>query len=87
MAIASQSTVSNSKIPFFPEKFSRNRLLQIFWMLRLKKPAWSDDTIRTRIQKGSSYMKYIDSKFRQSFIPDKAIVLNESVVTFKSRIT
>lgn len=39
MAIASQSTVSNSKIPFFPEKFGRNRLLQIFWMLRLKKPA------------------------------------------------
>jgi hypothetical protein len=49
--IASSFIVTNSKISFFLEKFSRNRFPQIFWMLLLKKPARSDGTIRTRIQK------------------------------------
>jgi hypothetical protein len=85
--IASSFIVTNSKICFFLEKFSRNRFPQIFWMLLLKKLARSDGTIRTRIQKASDYVEYVDSKFRQSFVPDKAIVFNESVVTFKGRIS
>lgn len=81
------STVSNSRIPSFSEVFSRDRFFQIFWTLHLKKPTRSDSTIRTRIQKASNYLVYIDSKFRYYFIPDKAICVDESVVKFKGRIS
>ena len=94
MTIASQSTVSNSKIPFFLEKFNRNRFLQILWMLRLKKLAQSDGTIRTRIQKASNYVEYIDSKFRQSVaahesedISNHVVVLPRSIKTVRLQVT
>ncbi|KAF7381575.1 hypothetical protein HZH66_013969 [Vespula vulgaris] len=57
----------------------KDRFFQIFWTLHLKKPTRSDSTIRTRIQKASNYLVYIDSKFRYYFIPDKAICVDESV--------
>ncbi|KAL2730668.1 piggyBac transposable element-derived protein 4-like [Vespula squamosa] len=39
------------------------RFLQILWMIHLKKPARSDSTIRTHIQKASHYLEYIDSNY------------------------
>ncbi|XP_047361946.1 piggyBac transposable element-derived protein 4-like [Vespa velutina] len=80
------STASNSRIPFFPETFTRARFMQIFWMLHLKKPTQRNATIRTRIQKVSNYLEYIDDKFRQYFIPYKAVVVDESIVKCKGRI-
>lgn len=55
-------------------------------MLHLKKPAQRNAPIRTRIQKVCNYLEYIDGKFRQYFIPYEAVVVDESVVKFKSRI-
>lgn len=59
----------------------------IKWMLHLKKPVLSDVTIRTRVQKASNYLEYIDSKFRQYFTPDEAISVDEPVVKFKGKIS
>lgn len=39
------------------------------------------------IQTATNYLKYINSKFRQYFIPEKAISVDESVVKFKGRIS
>ena len=80
------STASHSRIPFFPETFTRARFMQIFWMLHLTKPTQRNATIRTRIQKVSNYLEYIDGKFRQYFIPYKAVAVDESIVKFKGRI-
>lgn len=66
------STASNSRVPFFPETFTRARFMQIFWMLHLAKPTRMNATLRTRIQKVSNYLEYIDTKFRQYFIPYEA---------------
>ncbi|CAK9810844.1 PiggyBac transposable element-derived protein 4 [Anthophora plagiata] len=77
------STASNSRIPFFPETFTRARL---FWMLHLTKPTQRNATLRTRIQKVSNYLEYIDAKFRQYFIPYEAVAVDESVVKFKGKI-
>lgn len=60
--------------------------MQIFRMLHLNKPAQGNATIRTRIPKVSNYLEYLDSKFRQYFIPYKAVAVDESVVKFKGRI-
>ncbi|XP_017792479.1 PREDICTED: piggyBac transposable element-derived protein 4-like, partial [Habropoda laboriosa] len=80
------STASNSRIPFFPETFTKARFMQIFWMLHLKKPTPRNASIRTRIQKVSNYLEHIDGKFRQYFIPYKAVAVDESIVKFKGRI-
>uniref|UniRef100_A0A1B0BVD3 PiggyBac transposable element-derived protein domain-containing protein n=1 Tax=Glossina palpalis gambiensis TaxID=67801 RepID=A0A1B0BVD3_9MUSC len=81
------STDSTSNIPFFSETFSRDRFLQIFWMLLLKKDTRNDNTIKTRIQKASNYLEYIDSKCSEYFIPYKAISFDKSVLKFKVRIS
>ncbi|XP_014614920.1 PREDICTED: piggyBac transposable element-derived protein 4-like [Polistes canadensis] len=81
------STASNSKIPFFPETLTRGRFMEIFWMFHLKKPTQRNATVRTRIQKVSNYLEYIDDKFRQYFIPYQAVAVDESIVKFKGRIS
>lgn len=61
---------NNSKIPFFSQIFSRDRFFQIFWMLHLKKNL-DDNTLRTRIQKASNFLEYINDNFSKCFIPKK----------------
>ncbi|OTF76387.1 hypothetical protein BLA29_002549 [Euroglyphus maynei] len=81
------ATAENSKIPFFSETFTRSRFMQIFWMLHLSKPTGKNVPMRTRIQKVSNFLEYIDDKFRQYFIPYNSIAVDESVVKFKGRIS
>lgn len=76
---------NNSKIPFFSQIFSRDRFFQIFWMLHLKKNL-DDNTLRTRIQKASNFLEYINDNFSKCFIPKKNICVDESVVKFKGKI-
>lgn len=75
------------RIPFFCDIFSRERFLQIFWMLHLSKNISGDNRLATKIKKISSYMEYLNKKFQESFIPDKEICVDESVVKFKGRIS
>lgn len=81
------STAATCRTPFFPETLTRDRFNQIFWTLRLKEPTLENATIGTRIQKVSSYLEYIDEKFREHFIPYKEIAVDESIVKFKGRLS
>lgn len=75
----------NSRIPFFSEIFRRERFQQIFWMLHLHVNVSNDKSIKTRTQKISNYLDYIDNKFKEYFVPEKEITIDESIVKFKGR--
>lgn len=72
-------------IPLFSTIFNRERFLQVFWMLHLNENLPQNNSLRTRTQKANSYIGYLDSKFRENFVPDKKICVDESVVKFKGR--
>lgn len=67
---------STSRIPFYPNVFTRDRFTQIFWMLHLK----------TGIQRVSSFLDYINSKYLEYFVPGENLCVNESVVKLKGKI-
>jgi len=75
------------RVPFFGEVFTRKRFLQIFWMLHLETVSTSYHSLRTRTQKVSNFLKYIDARFRQHFIPGQNLSVDESVVGFKGKIS
>ena len=75
------------RVPFFGEVFTRKRFLQIFWMLHLETVSTSDHSLRTRTQKVSNFLKYIDARFREHFIPGQNLSVDESVVGFKGKIS
>ena len=82
------STKFTSKIPFFSDVFTRDRFLQIFWMLHLHKnaPKGRNTCLRTRIQKANNFLQYINSKFSEHFIPYQSICVDESIIKFKGKI-
>lgn len=81
------SVKDNSRIPFFSKIFTRKRFNQIFWMLHLKTPNPAKNDIRTRIQRASNFLEYINSRFSDYFIPGENICVDESVVKFKGKIS
>jgi hypothetical protein len=74
------------RVPFFGEVFTGKSFLQIFWMLHLETVFTSDDSLRTRTQKVSNFLKYIGARFREHFIPGQNLSVDESVVDFKGKI-
>lgn len=76
------STNPNSLIPFYPNTFTRDRFMQIFWMLHAK---IQPDTIRPEVISG--FLDYINGKFIDYFIPSEQICVDESIVKFKGRIS
>ena len=81
------SVKENSRIPFFSKIFKRKRFMQIFWMLHLKTPDPAKNDIRTRIQRASNFLEYINSRFSDYFISGENICVDESVVKFKGKIS
>ncbi|KAI4481598.1 hypothetical protein M0802_013908 [Mischocyttarus mexicanus] len=81
------SVMENSRIPFFSKIFTRKRFMQIFWMLHLKSPDPAKNDIRTRIQRASNFLEYINSRFSDYFIPEENICVDESAVKFKGKIS
>ena len=75
------------KVPFFSAVFSRQRFLQIFWMLHLESYTHADPSLQTRTQKVSNFLTYLDARFREHFIPGQELSIDESVVAFKGRIS
>lgn len=55
-------------------------------MLHLKKIPPRYPSLKTRIQRASHFLEYIDSKFSQHFIPEQCILVDEAVVQFKGKI-
>ncbi|XP_035737648.1 piggyBac transposable element-derived protein 4-like isoform X2 [Vespa mandarinia] len=76
-----------SYIPFYSNKFTRDRFNQIFWMLHLKTIPTRDTGPRTRLQLISCFLEYINSKFLEYFSPGKEICVDESIIKFKGRIS
>lgn len=76
-----------SYIPFYSNKFTRNRFNQIFWMLRLKTIQRQDAGPRTRLQLVGCFLDYINSKFLKYFTPGREICVDESTIKFKGRIS
>ena len=74
-------------VPSFGEVFTRKRFLQIFWMLHLEAVSTSDHSLRNRTQKVSNFLKYIDARFREHFIPGQNLSVDESVVGVKGKIS
>jgi len=70
------------RVTFFGEVFTRKRFLQIFWMLHLETVSNSDHSLRTRTQKVSNFLNYIDARFREHFIPGQNLSVDEFVVLF-----
>jgi len=75
------------RVPSFGEVFTRKHFLKIFWMLHLETVSTSDHSLRTRAQKVSNFLKYIDARFREHFIPGQNLLVDESVVGFKGKIS
>ncbi|KAK2577923.1 hypothetical protein KPH14_011868 [Odynerus spinipes] len=76
-----------SYIPFYSNKFTRDRLNQIFWMLHLKTIQRQDAGPRTRLQLVGCFLDYINSKFLKYFTPGREICVDESTIKFKGRIS
>ncbi|CAK9816518.1 PiggyBac transposable element-derived protein 4 [Anthophora quadrimaculata] len=76
-----------SYIPFYPETFTRDRFSQIFWMLHLETLPTHTTNPRTRLQRVSCFLDYLNSKFLDYFIPGEHICVDESTIKFKGRIS
>ncbi|XP_058792504.1 piggyBac transposable element-derived protein 4-like [Phymastichus coffea] len=76
-----------SYIPFYSNKFTRDRFNQIFWMLHLKTIQRQDAGPRTRLQLVSCFLDYINSKFLNYFTPGREICVDESTIKFKGRVS
>ncbi|UYV81604.1 hypothetical protein LAZ67_20001674 [Cordylochernes scorpioides] len=71
----------------FPKVFTRQRFLQIFWMLHLSEPTPADAPIHTGTQKAQHYLSYLSNKFLSIFKPSKNIAIDESTVGYKGKIS
>ena len=73
------------RVSFFDEVFTRKHFLQIFCMLHLETISTAD-SLRTRSQKKSNFLKYINAKYRDHFVPGQNLSVDESVVGFKRKM-
>ena len=76
-----------SYIPFYSNKFTRDRFNQIFWMLHLKTIPTQDAGPRTRLQLVGCFLDYINSTFLKDFTPGREIYVDESTIKFKDQIS
>ena len=74
------------RVPFFDEVFTMKCFLKIFWMLHLETVSTAD-SLRTRIQKVSNPLKYINARYTDYFIPGQNLSVDESVVGFKGKLS
>jgi len=56
-------------------------------MLHLQTFSISDHSLRTRTQKVSNFLNYLDARFINHFIPGQNLSVDESVVGFKGKVT
>lgn len=73
--------------PFFKDIFSKERFLQIFWNLHLNPPpAGNVVGTMTRSSKVRNTILYLGKKFRDYYVPQSTVSVDESTVGFKGRI-
>ena len=76
------STDETTNLPFFRSVFSRDRFLQIFGSLHAGDP---DDT--TKKGKIQPLLDRLSASFEAAFLPSKQIAVDESVISFKGRVS
>ena len=69
-------------LQFFRRVFSRDRFLQIFWMLHV-----GDIDGSTRRSKIQPYLDVVMPLFRQYFTPRKAVAVDEAMITYRGRVS
>ena len=69
-------------LPFFRSVFSRDRFLQIFRLLHV-----GDIPSPNRPSKIESFLQLLLPRFCRVFTPNKQIAVDESVITFKGRVS
>uniref|UniRef100_A0A1B6MI17 PiggyBac transposable element-derived protein domain-containing protein n=1 Tax=Graphocephala atropunctata TaxID=36148 RepID=A0A1B6MI17_9HEMI len=73
--------------PFFKDVFSKERFMQIFWNLHIcPPPSGPVAGTLTRSGKVRNVASYLDKKFREHYVPEKEVSVDESTVGFKGRI-
>lgn len=80
------STDEMSHIPFFANTFTRDRFVQICWMLHVQIVGAQGNNI-TRLQRITGCLDYVNSRLLNYFIPSRDICVDEFVVKFKGRIS
>ena len=76
------STDDTTNFPFFRSVFSQDRFFQIFGMLHVGDP--DSTTKRDKIQ---SFLDRLCSVFKNAYTPSQEIAVDESVVSFKGRVS
>lgn len=73
--------------PFFKDVFNRDRFLQIFWNLHVSPPPSGPISgTLTRSGKVRNVASYLDKKFREHYVPEKKVSVDESTIGFKGRV-
>jgi hypothetical protein len=75
-----------SQVPFFSVIFTRKRFLEIFGVLHLETVPQNENSLRTKTEKVSNFLKYVDGRCRKRFIPSQNISIDVTVVGFKRKI-
>lgn len=76
------STDDVSNLPFFSSVFSRDRFFQIFGTLHV-----GDIDGLTKSSKIQPFLDRICPSFESAYTPDQQIAVDESVITFKGRVS
>ena len=74
------SSTWTGKIPFFSRAFPRNRFEQIFWMLHV-----SRGSPGKKISKVKDVLDMLLANFQNSFVPDRNLSVDETMVGFRGR--
>lgn len=75
------------KMSFFKTIFTRRRFFQIFWALHLETITSDNQMMRTRTQRVSNYLDFLNKKFMEHYIPGENLSIDESTVAFKGKIS
>jgi hypothetical protein len=70
-----------TQIKFFGDVMSRDRFLQIFWLLHV-----GNRTIK-RTKKVHGVIEHIEKQFQKNFVPEKNVTIDESAVSFKGKVS
>jgi hypothetical protein len=74
--------------PFFKDVFSKVRFLQIFWNLHIcSPPSGPIAGTFTRSGKVRNVLSYLDKKFREYYVPENKVSVDESTVGFKGKVS
>ena len=76
------STQTTTNLPFFRRVLSRDRILQIFWMLHVGNQ--TENTKRTKVQ---PFLDKIIPLFQQYLTPSRELSIDEAIIAFRGKVS